>query len=39
MSDNRHDPPLPATGRFVLGLGIFLLAVWLLMFALMASRW
>jgi hypothetical protein len=39
MSDPHDDQPLPATGRFVLGLGIFLVAVWVLMFALMASRW
>jgi len=39
MGDNREDEPLPATGRFVLGLGIFLVAVWALMFALMAGRW
>jgi hypothetical protein len=39
MSDNRPDGPLPATALFVTGLGIFLVVVWVLMFALMASRW
>jgi len=39
MSDHRDDQPLPATGRFVFGLGAFLVIVWLLMFALMHSRW
>lgn len=39
MSDHRGDQPLPATGRFILGLGIFLIVVWVLMFTLMANRW
>jgi hypothetical protein len=39
MSDDRKDQPLPATALFVTLLGIFLAAVWIAMFALMASRW
>jgi hypothetical protein len=39
MNDNRQDDPLPATALFVTGLGIFLVVVWALMFALMTSRW
>jgi hypothetical protein len=34
-----HDEPLPSTLRFVLGLGAFITVGWLLMFALLQSRW
>jgi hypothetical protein len=34
-----HEEPLPATLQFVLGLGAFILVGWLLMFALLQSRW
>jgi len=39
MSDKRTDEPLPATARFLIGLGIFLVVVWGLMWVLMTSRW
>jgi len=38
---NRHspDPPLPATVKFVIAVGLILLIGWLLMFRLMLVRW
>jgi len=39
VSDDRKDQPLPATALFVTILGVFLVAVWVAMFALMTSRW
>jgi hypothetical protein len=38
MSDQHDDQPLPATARFVLGLGVFLVVAWALMFALLMHR-
>jgi hypothetical protein len=34
-----QDEPLPATLQFCLGLGAFIVLGWILMFALMQSRW
>jgi hypothetical protein len=39
MSHDRDDQPLPGTARFLAGLGAFIVIGWLLMYALMASRW
>jgi hypothetical protein len=39
MKQPHVDPPLPATVRFVIGLGIFFVVGWLLMFRLMLVRW
>jgi hypothetical protein len=33
------DEPLPVTFRFVMALGIFIVAGWAAMFLLLASRW
>ena len=33
------DVPLPATVAFVVGLGIVIVAGWLLMFRLLVERW
>jgi hypothetical protein len=39
MHDKQKDPPLPATVAFVIGLGIFFVIGWLLMFRLLTVRW
>jgi len=39
MGDKPRDPPLPATVAFVVGLGVFIVVGWLLMFRLMLARW
>jgi hypothetical protein len=33
------DEPLPITFRFVMALGILIVAGWIAMFVLLASRW
>jgi hypothetical protein len=33
------DEPLPATQKFVFGVGIFIVIGWILMFFLLRARW
>lgn len=39
MDDEPKDRPLPATVQFVIGLGLFIVVGWFLMFRLMLARW